>query len=159
MDLLLVIMSVLISIVIIYQDFTQRKINLILTLLFILTIIIFYFKQNTGTQLLFNSVFSMLYLVTCYFILRLYFNLKGQKESSIIDHMMGWGDIIILLAIGSTFEPDKMIYFFGFSFVASILFHLILSTRTKSIPLAAYLLLFYNCVLVFGLFEKGELYN
>jgi hypothetical protein len=155
MELLLFIVSVLISLIIIYQDFTKRRINLILTLIFNLTIILFYYKQNTGTQLLNNAVFSLLYLLTCYFILRLFFNLNGQKDNSIMDHMIGWGDIIILLAIGSTFEPDKMIYFFGFSFVASILIHLIFSKRTKSIPLAAYLLLFYNCLMVYGILEKS----
>lgn len=150
---LLTIFSSLVSFVIIYQDFNKRRINLLLTLFFILLIFITYYLQYQAIQLLFNCVFSLIYLLLCYFIIRLYFNLKGKRGIPIVDQMVGWGDIILLIAIGSTLEPDHMIYFFAASFISALIFHLIISSKNKSIPLAAYLLIIYNCYIIYNLFH------
>lgn len=147
--MILLFFIALISSLIIYQDFKQRKINLLLTLFLILLILVFYYLQNKGVQILYNLLFCLMYYLLCFITLKFYFYLKDKRSPMLIDQMIGWGDIVLLFAIGSTLEPEFMISFFAFSFILALLIHLIVFSKSKSIPLAAYMLLFYNSYLIY----------
>lgn len=148
MSFSLFIIAVFASIFIIYQDIKSRRINLVLTLAFIGLIITRYYLISDIEQCLFNACFSLLYFLLCYMVIRIYYFMKGSSEP-IIDSKIGWGDIILLFAVGCTIEPEKMVLFFTVTFILSILLHILFSRNSRAIPLAAYLLLTYNVYLVF----------
>jgi hypothetical protein len=148
MNNILFVGGALASVIIIYQDFKHRRINLMLTLLFVGIIVWRYFVVNTGNQLLWNTAFCLMYFLMSYLVLRLYFFARGKGDEQVIDSKIGWGDIILLFAAGCTIEPEIMVFFFSITFVVSLLCHLIFSKRKKTIPLAAYLLIFYNFYLI-----------
>lgn len=150
MDLILFITAALASIFIIYQDIKSRRINLLLTLAFTVLIAVRYYFLNTTQQLLINALFCLLYFLLSYTILRLYFFIRTGTSQKIIDSKIGWGDIILLYAIGCTIEPEKLIFFFTAVFVISLLLHVLILSKYKQIPLAAYLLIFYNVYLISG---------
>jgi hypothetical protein len=144
MNIYFLIMASLISVFIIYQDMKYKKINLILTLMFVCIISIRYYIYDIPEQLGLNAMFCLLYFLLSYVVLRLYFYIRTGETQKIIDSKIGWGDIILLYAIGCTLEPQKLIFFFTGVFVTSALLHLLIFRKQKNIPLAAYLLIGYN---------------
>ena len=147
MDFFLLICVALISSIIIYQDFRSRRINLLLCLVFIVLIFFKYILPNTYDQLILNTAFSTFYFLLSYLVLKLYFYLRGKGKESIVNTKIGWGDVILFFAVGCTLEPDKVVSFFAIVFTVSLVVHYLLSQK-KEVPLAAYLLVFYNIYLV-----------
>jgi hypothetical protein len=134
---------------IIYQDITSRRINLMLTLALIALIIVRYAIFNARDQFLQNVLFCLLYFLLSYMILRLYFYLKGKSKEKIIDSKIGWGDVVLLFAVGCTIEPEKMILFFTITFIFALVVHAMFSRAKRTVPLAAYLMILYNAYLIF----------
>ncbi|MFO0355665.1 MAG: prepilin peptidase [Sphingobacteriaceae bacterium] len=147
MDIFLLICVALISSILIYQDFSSRRINLLLCLAFIVLILFKYVLPNTYDQLFLNTAFSTLYFLLSYLVLKLYFYLRGSGKEAIVNTKIGWGDVILFFAVGCTIEPERVVSFFAIVFTVSIILHFLLSQR-KEVPLAAYLLVFYNIYLV-----------
>lgn len=127
-----------------YQDFRYRRISLWL-LLFLLSSILAgnFFNSVSGIH---NSMqnaavnvgFILLLLsgVSVYFILT-----RGIIK--IMDHYIGWGDILFLLIVSGLFSPVNFILFCLVSFLAALILfgivHLLLPKRNREVPLAGIL--------------------
>lgn len=149
----LYILILFISSAIIYQDFKKRRISVVLIILFAGFAFWKYISLVSFTQLLQNSLFCLLYLFLCFFILKLYFIIKSKTKLKIIDVMIGWGDIVLLFIVGCFIEPEYLVFFFTSVFVLSLIIVLLFQSKKNTIPLAGYLLIAYNLYLLLSLFE------
>jgi hypothetical protein len=137
--------------IIAYQDFKDRMISLWLILVFTGINIAQYLLFNPFYQFLENVIFCLCYFLLCFLVLALYFFLKNREFESIIDKKIGWGDILIFLAIGFTIQPLYMIWFFTGVFIISLLFHVFLLRRKTSVPLAGFAAIIYLLYLLTGI--------
>lgn len=144
------------SIVIIIQDFKERKISLIAILLFgALCFTITYLYQGFDI-LKENSLNSFLYILLLWLSLTAIISIKNRKLTQIIDNQIGLGDVFLLFFIGITFDALSMVVFFSASFIFSLALSLILiKNNNNSSPLAAFLLIFY--ILVIFIFNFSDL--
>ncbi len=134
--------------VILFQDFKERQVSLLVLLVFGSSTIssVIYFRDLE--TLLYNGLGTLLYGGFIWLMLKLYLFLKFRKNKAIIDHQLGMADILVIFFIGISFNTIGMIFFFCFGFVFSLLAFLIYSalkkdTDNQSIPLAGLLVFFY----------------
>ena len=138
-----------------YQDFRYRKISVWMLVCLLLSIVLSWLFSsasgihNSVQNIAVNAVFVLLLLagISVYFILT-----KGF--SKIIDHYIGWGDIVFLFIVAGLFSPVNFLLFCIVSFSAAlILFGTIQLLHPKSnreVPLAGIL----SVVLLFALSLK-----
>lgn len=131
----LFILLVIISIIIAYQDFNSRLINLWLILSWgILAVSLAIFDTSWCTFKI-NSLFTLSYLFTLACIIFLYTRIRFGKSEKIIGDKIGWGDVIVISMSCFCFEPQVLVFFFTCSMIISIGFYF-LFFRGKTIPLA-----------------------
>ncbi len=88
---------------------------------------------------------NILFVALLMGILILYFRLRGK--SSIMDSMIGWGDVLVLGAAGTWFNLPGYLLFYACSVVLALVISIgylmvrKLDWRTYPIPLASYLVL------------------
>jgi hypothetical protein len=136
--------------ILIYQDFKTRLISSLLVFIYSLSIIGLFVVRNSGQQLFENAVFCICYLLFCYLILHLYFFIKTNQFQQLLDSKVGWGDILLLISIGSTLSPEYLIYFFTLTFTLTVIFQFVFFKSNKNVPLAGYLLILYFGYLLYG---------
>ena len=72
-----------------------------------------------------------------------YFRLRGKTQ--VIDKLIGWGDILMLVAAGSWFSFEGFLLFYAFSVLLALLASLVylhlyrIDRKTYAVPLASYL--------------------
>jgi hypothetical protein len=144
-------------IIIIYQDF---KFHAISWFLFPLIGILFFFKglqsMDFREQIHYFSLnigIVFLQLVGVSF----YFSIKQKHWASVINKQLGIGDILILLAFCLSFSTVNFVFYLLISFILILLIFWIqvtfFSKENKYIPLAGYLGITYNLLLLLGLIE------
>jgi hypothetical protein len=102
------------------------------------------FLKTSFEQILQNAIFCFFYFGLCWLVLKLYFKLRKYETVGIIDNMIGWGDILLMAAVGCTIAPERLFLFFTFTFVLATVVHLIFFSKKKEVPLAGYLLLVFS---------------
>ena len=143
MQWFLFILLSLTSLAIAYQDFKTRLISIWLLIVFTVVNFTKYLNSHSIYQFLENTIFCLSYFLLCYLVLHLYFYLKTKKFQKLLDNKIGWGDVILFIAIGCCIEPIYIIYFFTISFILSLLTFILLFSNKKNIPMAGFLVLFY----------------
>lgn len=131
-----------------YQDLRTRLIHLWLIMLFTVLNVTQYLLSYNHYRLFENAVFCLLYFLFSYLVLQLFYFVKTRKFQKLADNKIGWGDILLLFAIGLGLEPVSLIYFFTGTFIASIVVQMIFSGKDKSIPLAGIAAICYILYLV-----------
>lgn len=87
-------------------------------------------------RLLFFS-FNIGFLLLQLLLLTLYFSLKYRKLTNITTHLLGMGDVLFMLCVGTTFSLPNFIVFHVGSLLLSVLVALLFPVvRKKGIPLA-----------------------
>ncbi len=137
------------SITITYQDFKDRAISwwpLVLTLLSAL----FLSVSGVGARATFSAwSFSVLFLVVQFALVALAFGL-GKKQWNFFDHLIGWGDVLFLVAIAPLFSTVNFLIFYCVSLVISLVgfgvYKLISKAQETTVPLAGTLSI---CLLFF----------
>lgn len=134
---------------IVYQDFKSRLIGLWLILIFAVANITQYLLLHSVYQLLENIIFCAAYFLFSFLVILLFYYVKNKKFENIIDSKIGWGDILIFLAIGFCIEPVHLIFFFTAAFIFSIGVYFTFLRAKRSIPLAGLLIPFYIIYVIF----------
>lgn len=134
---------VLSTVIIVYQDFKYRLINIFAIAGFGISCCLLFLVTHPLQEWLKNSLFCAAYFLFCYLILHLFYFLKTKSFQKIIDKKIGWGDILLFLIIGSCIPPLYLIYFFTGSFIISLLFQILFQRKNKEIALAGIVVICY----------------
>lgn len=149
---LLFVLLLFSSILIVFQDFKERKISLIVLLTFGFSISAIVFLNYGISVLLRNSISSLLYILFTWVILCLVFSIKSKKFDYIIDNQLGLGDIITMFFLGISFNIVGQIMFFATSYIFSLVVFAMITYQIKKdslrlIPLAGLMVIFYILVI------------
>lgn len=142
--------------VMVYQDFKDRSISLIMV---ILTAILvswsgyYYLEIN---QILKFAAINVAIISIHLFVVSIYYFLKNRKLTMIVNNQIGLGDILVLIVVCFAFSPLNFTTFLMLSLALTLLFHQlgrqIWKGSAETIPLAGYLSLFYIITLLYSQF-------
>lgn len=104
-DYSLLVLIGFLTVLITYQDFKFRLINLWLIIFYCFAVLIYSFYKLSIYQLLVNGVFVFFYLFVCWLVLKLLYFKQHQRWETIIDTKIGLADIILIILIGLFCEP------------------------------------------------------
>ena len=144
----LLVSLILSSSIILVQDFKERLVSLWVLLLFGVTCLSSVLLNRGVETLLYNILFTIIYIGLIWLILKLYLYLKFRKNKRILNEQLGLSDVLTILFIGLTFNAVSLVFFFCLGFIFSLLsyvIYMLVSKHKKSehIPLAGLLVLFY----------------
>lgn len=149
-DYSLLVLVGFLTVLIAYQDFKFRLINLWLIIFYCFAVLIYSFYKLSIYQLLVNGVFVFFYLFLCWLVLKVLYFKQHQRWETMIDTKIGLADVILIFITGIYCEP---LYFLvltvGYCFMGMI-YYMAFRKKTKSltIPLAAIIgLVFYTYLL------------
>ena len=93
--------------------------------------------EQTLNYILLNSFFFLAQLL----LLFMYFAIKNQRLTNVINTSLGIGDILFIIAISPAFSPLSFILFYFIALLAAIIVHLMLhkTNFVEQIPLAGIL--------------------
>jgi hypothetical protein len=145
MERIIVILLIVFLIIIVWQDFMDRKISWILIPVVFISGGIIGFIEIPIKMLLY---YVLLNLIVCGILLIGVFGYSFIKVKSVrnpVNRMLGLGDILFIISLTTVFAPINFIVFLISSFLISLIVHSIVSllfNRRGNIPLAGYLSLF-----------------
>lgn len=113
------------------------------------------------SQFISNLLINLSILLLQFGVVTLYFSIKNQKFTNIIDRYIGTGDLLFFAVLCSSFSPLLFLILFQIFLVLTIIGHLILSIKRYSlnnhIPLVGYLSVFYGLTIITNLFLEINL--
>lgn len=144
----LLVSLILSSSIILVQDFKERLVSLWVLLLFGLTCMSSVLLNRGLETLLYNILFTIIYIGLIWLILKLYLYLKFRKNKRILNEQLGLADVLTILFIGLTFNAVGLVFFFCLGFIFSLSSFLIYvlvfkHKKNEQIPLAGLLVVFY----------------
>jgi hypothetical protein len=127
-------------VVIAWQDFVARRVwGIFFGLLAAAGVLYMLAGVDSPRQLLLYAGCNIGFLIVQFGFLKVYFLLR-RRGVAVIDRMIGWGDILFLLAAAFFFSPVNFITFYIYSLLLSLLVSLVwIAFRpsvSKAIPLA-----------------------
>lgn len=124
------------------QDIRSRQISLWPVLLLLL--VGFVFRIHLPLAILMTDFgLNVAFVALLIGILIVYFRLRGKKQ--VLDHLIGWGDILFLIAAGAWFSLEYYLLFYALSVLLALTLSLLyfaikrIDAASYPIPLAAYL--------------------
>lgn len=158
MVLLVKFLLILVFGMVFLQDFKERLVSVYLYFLIaFLGILLYYLESTDYTVMLFeialNFLLVSLVLGIAFLVSKLIFKRK------FINYSMGIGDIVMFFTLCFLFPSIPFVLFFVFSLFFSLLVHLFVEKKNKTVPLAGYMGLFYAFVLLFSVFTKLNPYR
>ena len=146
MEIACLLIGIISAWILFVQDVRRREISLFVLILFGLAGA-GYRYAIAGTAFLCDTFLNSLMVLCILGVVLAYYGLRGKKR--IMDHLLGWGDIAMLLALAPWFTPWHFSLFYCFSTaVLSILFLLMIQLGywkpMSTIPLAGLMGLFFS---------------
>jgi uncharacterized membrane protein len=137
-----------------WQDIKTRRIHLIPILVLTLDGL-FRNGLNIGKNTLISFFINLAFLACMLFTVVFFYRLKGEKQ--VMDRMLGWGDVLTLVALAAWMEPPTFLFFYTAStlligFVFSLLTWIGRVDPAYPIPLAGWLCLLFNMYLSLSYF-------
>jgi hypothetical protein len=156
----LLLVSIFISgIILIIQDWKSKSIGAWLLLLFSVSVISYSFFNVALRQFCIVFIYNIGYLLLLFILLTIYFSFKNRKLENILDRYLGWGDVLVLIALCSAYIPIRFVLFVTLCslFAAIMSFFLVRKEELKkySIPFVSYIVFFYLCLWTFELLGKN----
>lgn len=148
MEMLLILLIVS-FIVVVYQDFTFRRIHVVLPIVIFCLAIAVTLKKDMFSVT--NLYYSISFLVLNFAVITVYFSVKNKKLINPFKSHIGLGDLLFLLAVIPLFIFRTYILFFifGMFFCLLLFFTFNKKWKHKTIPLAGCLSLFI--IILFGI--------
>ncbi len=142
MELLFELTLYTVFVLVIYQDLKMRLVHIVLPLLiFILGMVL-----NWDTSFSMEWTWSFLFLVLNFLIITFYFSTKKRKYVNPFDTLIGWGDVLFLIAMVPFFSFRGYIQYFVMGMIFSLLLFLVMKSffpKYGTIPLAGFLSIFF----------------
>lgn len=134
------IITFILLLLIIVQDFQFRAISWIWIPLLFLSVLIKSFILSDQEMILDSILQNVLFIFLQITILIIYFSIKRKKFESVINSYIGWGDILFFLAIAPALCFGNFLLFIVFSILVILISYSALSLfkikTDKQIPLA-----------------------
>lgn len=143
---LLLLSLVFLSAIILVQDYTNRKVHVILLLAYIVVSAYFQILQNVHIKIyLIESAanFSILFLM----LLSLFIYFKWLRKIA-LSSTIGLGDLILFGAFVLGYSTIEFVIHFTIGLMVSLLLHLLLKknyTGALTVPLAGYMSIYLSC--------------
>jgi hypothetical protein len=122
----------------VFQDLKFRGIHIAVFPVILLIALYFNFWMNWGWL---DLIKSLSFLTVTLVVLFLYLSAKNKGFVPLFKQYLGLGDVLFFIAVLPLFSFRNFILFFITGMLASMLFHVLLSSfqTKKTIPLAGYL--------------------
>ncbi|MFO0357003.1 MAG: prepilin peptidase [Sphingobacteriaceae bacterium] len=131
-----------------YQDIKSREISLWLILIFA-GFVFWRTYLKSGLELIgYQFLFSVCYLFISLALIKLYFILTKRGHLRLFEQLFGWGDVLVLIAVGIGLPVEIQIPFYLVCFILAIIGYYLIQSIKTSIPLAVYLVLTYCAYLL-----------
>lgn len=148
MNLILNILLVLTLLAVVYQDVKMRLIHIALPI----AILILGIALKKDVLDIVEMGMSLLFLLLNFVVITIYFSIKKRAFTNPFDSMIGWGDVVFLIALIPLFPFRSYLVFFVFGMLFSLLLFTVmrqLYPTQNTIPLAGYLSIFVLASIVF----------
>lgn len=154
------ICSLLVLLIISYQDFKYRAVTWFLYPILALLSFPFhftYFRLYSLAPYLLNISINIIFISVQLLLLKLYFITKERPQSPMTNHKIGLGDILMFYAVATWFSFSYFIFFYLSTLILSVVIVLLIkfiSGNTyleKNIPLAGLMAVF---LLIFILLDR-----
>jgi len=134
------IIIIILLILIIYQDFKFRAFSWILLPALFVAIISTNLLEHELLHVLNSSILNFSFLVIQFCVISIYFSIKQNRVIKIADHYIGWGDILLWVALCPLFSTINFILFYISSSIIVLigwgLFRIASKNKNHFIPLA-----------------------
>jgi len=159
MHILIKILMILLLIGTIYQDFKTRSISWYLLAMLAAVFILNALKYHE-TNVMIRYVFYNIGITTIMLAaVSVYFKLKYRQGLNLINKQLGFGDILILYILCLGFSPLNFVAFLLMAFLLTLIIHItgsiITRRKSRTIPLAGYLSVFYLSISLIAWFING----
>jgi hypothetical protein len=161
----IIIATIIILLVIAYQDYDSRSVQWIyFPLLGVAGVTMSYINLHSIYWLVANFLFNVFFLALQFAVLKIYFIVKNKDDKTILNKKIGTGDILFLLAACFFFSPVNFIAFYLCSLLFIVIVYLIGNlfknrlTKT-SIPMAGLQSIFLIGCMLFAISVKYSLVN
>ncbi len=128
-----ILVTIFACLIISYQDFRERKVNVFLFPAVFFTGIFINISQGIN-QLIWQIGLNLIYLFISSFLVAVYFLIK-YSDFKKIKQQYGAGDILFLVCISPYFNLDYYIIFLSGSFLICLIFFLPFCIRNKAYPI------------------------
>ena len=143
--LLLKIILIVSFLVVFFQDFKKRLVYWFLFPIIGISSGTLFYNQTLPELFYITLAMNLLFLLSLVFIVFLY---ARFKLNTLFFNTMGWGDLLLFLALSVSFSTISFIVLFTSALVFALLLHLLFSKNNRDItvPLAGYMSLFFLSV-------------
>ncbi len=155
MEIALYIILVTTLLLVVYQDLKMRRIHVLLP---IITLILNIFLKWEYIEY-WQVGLTILFLITNFLVITFYYSLKKRAWINPFDTLIGWGDVLFLIALAPLFSFRNYIVFFIMGTVFSLIFYVIIKSIypiEKTIPFAGYLSIFIIGIMGINFFAKNN---
>ena len=121
--------------VLFYQDMRYRAVYWVLFPVLLLLYLALTFQHFGFDAFLVSSSSNIIFLLSQFFMLTLYFSLKQRRWVNITAKYLGWGDILFLLTLGFYLSPLNYLMFYVLSLIVVLLVTLLLAKVTGRVSL------------------------
>lgn len=149
MLVLLQVIAVLLLLVVFYQDYRHRAVYWILFPLLALVFLGYNLKLRNWEEVKDDLLINLGFIAVQLLLLTIYFSIKYKRPVNISSHLLGWGDILFIVALGFLFSPLNFVLYYLMSLllvVTGVLSMKLAGFRPSKIPLAGIQALFLSCV-------------
>ena len=156
--------TLILLLVVFVQDIFYRAISWFLIPLFFLTFTAKGILLQPPSELAFNSLINLGFVLFQLLMLSLYMSIKNKKPVFIVNSYLGLGDILFFVVICLAFSPVNFIVFYLSSLIfillAFVAYTLIVKNANKHIPLAGIMAaLMMVLILLNWMFPQINLYE
>jgi hypothetical protein len=154
------LLSLLLLIVIFWEDMRYRAVHWFLFPLLAVMLTSTYLTSHAGLNtLLINAVADISFLVLQFILITLYFSIRQKSMVNVFNSLIGWGDLLLLLTLCFY---CSLLNFIGFYLLSLLLilagwlgYRLVFSRDNKQIPLAGLQALLFAGIMAFSWFGSG----
>lgn len=158
MELFLILVQIAVLSLIVVQDFKHREVFWVLFPALFLCNTLIVIKFMDSSSILFNFLINGSIIFIHLIVLTLYFSIKNNKLTWIVNKYLGIGDVLMFLVMSVLFSPVFFIIYIITSLFGGLIFGVfarILKLKSVSIPLAGFLSLVFVPVSLIELFTPG----
>jgi len=150
------------SLVIAFQDFKHRSVDLWAFILVLISLIVLNYPNNLDYWIL-NSSINILLILIQLLCSSIFISIRNKKITNIWNVYIGIGDILLLLILSLTFSMPVFLFFTLIAYLLSICYALtikIITQKETSIPLAGNMaILLIGLILIKHTFHFNNLYD
>lgn len=138
-----------------YQDIIYKAVYWLCFPALAIVLGILKIKQTNFTAFITDMSYGLLFLFIQLLLLSVYFSIKRKSWVNITKSLIGWGDILFLMAISFYLSPVNFIFFYILSLVLVLIFVLVQRRFSKEIshehiPLAGLQAVLFGFMMIAG---------